>query len=93
MHTSLILSLRKGGGGDGVVATPPPFSDFPLCRFCVFAKIAIRSIYSAFVQIPMYLWKKSSKIFAMKKVGVVWGVATTPRPEMEGVAAKINKFL
>ena len=46
----LTLSLRRGG----VVATPP-LSDFPSCRFCVFAKIAIRSIYPPFVQIPIYL--------------------------------------
>ena len=35
--------------------------------------IAIRSIYPPFVRIPMYLEKKISKIFAVKKVGR-WGV-------------------
>ena len=30
-------------------------ADFPLCRFCFFDKMAIRSIYPPFVQIPMYL--------------------------------------
>ena len=52
-YTSLTLSLRRGGGGGGLLQ--PPLSDFPSCRFCVFAKIAIRSIYPPFVQIPMYL--------------------------------------
>ena len=50
LPTYLTLSLRRG-----VVATPPPLSDFPSYPFCVFAKIAIRSIYPPFVQIPMYL--------------------------------------
>ena len=30
-----------------------PFLDFYSCRFCIFAKIAIRSIYPPSVQIPM----------------------------------------
>ena len=29
--------------------------DFPPYHFCVFARLAIRSIYPPFVQIPMYL--------------------------------------
>ena len=68
----------------------------PLSRsvFCFFAKSAIRSIYPPFFQILMYLC-------ALKIVGGRrgWGggggvgVATTPRPEREGVTAKINKFL
>ena len=70
---SLTLSLRKGGG---VVSTP--LSDFPSCRFCVFAKIAIRSIYPPFLQIPMYLGKKFSKILAMKKVGGGGGGQQSP---------------
>ena len=46
---NLTLSLR------GAVATPPPLSDFPACRFCFFARIAIWSIYPPFVLLPMYL--------------------------------------
>ena len=40
---------------EGEAVAAQPLSDFPSCRFCVFAKIAIRSIYPPFVQIPMYL--------------------------------------
>ena len=40
----------------------------------------------------MYLWKKISKIFAVEKDGECGGLQQPPRPEGEGVAAKINKF-
>ena len=42
----------------------------------------------------MYLWKNFSKIFTVKKVGEGGGegLQQPPRPEREGVAAKINKF-
>ena len=40
-------------GGRGLLQ--PPLSDFPSYHFCVFAKIAIRSIYPPFVEIPTYL--------------------------------------
>ena len=43
----------------------------------------------------MYLLKQFSKVFAVKKVGW-WGgggeLQQPPRPEREGVAAKINTF-
>ena len=48
-----------------VVATPPS-RIFPRTTFAFFAKIAIWSIYPSFVQLPMYLWKKISKHFAVK---------------------------
>ena len=64
--TSLTLS-QEGGG-----LLQPPFRIFPRT---IFAKIAIRSIYPPFVQIPMYLWKNFSKIFAVEKVGG-WGGAS-----------------
>ena len=72
-----------------------PFRIFPRSVFCFFARIGIRSIYLPFVQIPMYL-KKNSKNFAVKKVGEGYGGGgglqqPSPRPEREGVAAKINK--
>ena len=41
---------------------PPPLLDFPSYHFCVFAKIAIRSIYPPFVQIPMSLLQNFSNI-------------------------------
>ena len=78
-----------GGGG----LLQPPFSDFPSYHFYVFAKIAIRSIYPPFVQIPMYQWKNVSKIFAVENVGGGGGGGCNnppPPPEREGVAAKIN---
>ena len=62
---SVAYNPLSGGG----LLQPPPLSDFPSYHFCVFAKIAIRSIYPPFVQIPMYLWKNFSKIFAVGKVG------------------------
>ena len=48
----IINPLSQEGGGGGAVATPLPFRIFPRA---VFAKIAIRSIYPSFVQIPIYL--------------------------------------
>ena len=49
------LSQERGGGRGG--CCKHPLSDFPSCRFCncIFAEIAIRSIYPPFIQIPMYL--------------------------------------
>ena len=86
----LTLSLRRVGD----CCNPPPFSDFTSYHFCVFAKIAIWSIYPPFVQIPMYPWKNFSKIFAVKKVGG-WGggggAATTPPPSWEGRGGSKNK--
>ena len=84
---NLTLFLRRGG-----CCNPPPFRIFPRA---VFAKIAIRSIYPPFAQIPMYLWKNFQTVFAMKKVGGGGGggMQQLPRPEREGVVAKINKFL
>ena len=61
----LTLSPRRGGGG--VVATL--LSDFPSYHFCIFAKIAIRSIYPPFVQIPMHPWKKFAQFLPWKKLG------------------------
>ena len=72
----------------GVVATPP-LSDFPSCRFCVFAKIAIRSVYPPFVQIPMYLWKKFQKFLPWKKLGGGGAATTPPPPNWEGRGGKI----
>ena len=43
--------------------------DFPSYHFCVFARLAIRSIYPPFVQIPMYLWKKFQEFLPWKKLG------------------------
>ena len=50
-----INPLSQDGGGGGAGCCNPILSDFPSYHFCVFAKIAIRSIYPSFVQIPMYL--------------------------------------
>ena len=65
----LNLLSQEGGGGGGLLQPPCPFSDFPSCRFCLSAKIAIRSIYPPFVQIPMYLRKIFSKIFSVIQIG------------------------
>ena len=59
---------------------PSPFRIFPHVVSAVFAKIAIQPIYPPFVQIPMYLWKKNFKNFAVKKSRGRGGVATTPPP-------------
>ena len=67
----VISPLSQEEGGGGVVAIP--LSDFPSYHFCVFAKIAIRSIYPPFIQIPMYLWKKISNILPWKKLWGGWG--------------------
>ena len=82
---SLNPPSQEGGG------CCPPFRIFPRA---VFAKIAIRSIYPPFVQIPC-IYEKMFPKFCHEKGwgGGGWGVATTPRPEREGVAAKINNFL
>ena len=65
----LLNPLSQEGGGGGC-CSPPPLSDLPSYHFCVFAKIAIRSIYPPSVQIPMYL-KKFFKNFCREKS---WGV-------------------
>ena len=41
----MLIEVGRGGG----------CCNFPSYHFCVFAKIAIRSIYPPFVPIPMYL--------------------------------------
>ena len=83
----LTLSLKRDGCE---VVAVSPFRIFPRAVLAFFPRVAIRSIYQHFVQIPMCLRKKSSKNFAVKKV---WGRrdCTTPRPEREGMAAKIKK--
>ena len=75
-----INPLSQAGGGG--CCNPLPFQIFPRT---IFAKIAKRSISPPFVQIPMYLWKKLSKKFAVQKVGG-WGgrVATAPPPVLRG---------
>ena len=81
----LTLSLRRVGGG----LLQPPLSDFPSCRFCVFAKIAIWSVYPPFVQIPMYLWKKFSKVFCREKSWEVgWGLQQPPPPPPPALRGK-----
>ena len=79
----LTLSLRL------LYAPPPLFSDFPSCRFCYIATIAIRSIYLLFVRCPC-INEKNSNNFAVKEVG--GGCNNSPRPEWDGLAARINKF-
>ena len=50
--STFTLSLIRDGVG-GLQTTP--LSEFPSCRFCFFARIAIWSIHLPIVQIPMYL--------------------------------------
>ena len=85
----LTLSLKRDGCE---VVAVSPFRIFPRAVLAFFPRIAIRSIYQHFVLIPLCLRKKSSKNFAVKKVGGRRD-CTTPRPEREGVAAKIKKML
>ena len=59
--SGLTLSLKRGG--EGLLQPPPPLLDFSSCRFCFLARIAIRSFYPPFVQIPMYLWKNFHEKF------------------------------
>ena len=72
-----INPLSQEGGE--LLQPPPPLSDFPSCRFCVFAKIAIRTLCPDTHE----SMKKNSKTFAMKKVGGGGGVATAP-PVLRG---------
>ena len=69
-------SQEKGGGG--VAATPPPpLSDFPSYHFCVFAKIAIQSIYPSLSRYSC-IYEKFFKNFSREKSWGLWGLQQPP---------------
>ena len=73
---------QEGGGG-----CCTPLSDFPSCRFCVFAKVAIRSIYPPFVQITMYLFNNCCH----KKSCGMGGGCNNPPPSRKERGGSKNK--
>ena len=82
----LLDPLSQEGGGGGCCS--PPFRVYPRTIFA----FLLRSIYPPSVQIPMYLKKIFKNFCREKSWGVGGGLQQPPRPEREGVAAKINKF-
>ena len=81
----LTLSLSQERG-----TVPIPLSDFPSYHFCVFAKIAVQSIYPPFFSEIHVSMEKKNYCHEKKLRG--GGLQRHHRPEKKRVAAKIYKF-
>ena len=78
----------SGRGGEG--CCNPPFRIFPRAVFAFFLRLPFGQLTNPLSRCPSIYEKIFQKFFAVKQVGGR-GVATSPpRPEREGVAAKIN---
>ena len=82
----LTLSLRRGGG-----CCNPPFRIFPRAVFAFLLRLPYGPFTHPLSRYPCICEKNFQKFCHEKSWGVGGGVATTPRPEREGVAAK-KKF-
>ena len=83
----LTLSLRRGG-----LLQPPPFRIFPRAVFAFSLRLPYGPFTHPFSRYPCINEKNFQQFFPRKKLGA-GGLQQPPRPEKEGVAAKINKFL
>ena len=82
-------------GGEGCCNPPPPFRIFPRTIFAFLLRLPYGQLAHPLSRHPCIYEKNFQKFLPWKKLGGGGRVATEPpppRPEREGVVAKINKF-
>ena len=90
IYAVLTLSLRRGAG---VVAIPLPFRIFSRAVFAFLLRLPYGPFTHLLSRYPCIFEKNVQKFLPRKKLGGGGGLQQPPRPDREGVAAKINKFL